>query len=63
MQHIRMGDFADKVNFEFCIWFRLSDTQSALSAFFSALIKNLFKFIKIDQGIQMLQLKKDWKSF
>ena len=44
----KRGDFAVEINFVFCIW--------CIRAFFSVLEWHL---IKIDVGIQILQLKKD----
>ena len=48
MQHIKSGVFADEVNFEF------------LNTNFS---HRETSFMKTDEGIQILQLKKDKKSY
>ena len=45
------GDFAGEVNFDLCI--------GCISAF--SQLENDTSFIKIDQGIQIIQLKKDRK--
>ena len=49
MQHIKRGTFTGKVIFVICIWCITAFTQ----------LPNDTSFIKIDQGIHILQLKKD----
>ena len=60
MTHIKRGDFAGEVNLRFFVLFCFV-LFNVLELFLSFEITPHTSFIKIDQGIPILQLKKDQK--